>query len=366
MTTQEPAASSLISCELLAPGAIELDHQGLLTCRLTNGMPAGLDIFSAEVRPRVAAATEENFKIQPFRTTQVHIEAGGGSGELPMALQVHRPGHYAVTLDIDLYMSNGKKIRLQTARPIGLRCTAKTGGLTIEVDGVANLQGVNLPPESTVRVGERGNLRVNGDRGPAPSPTSETPAVRIALKEREYDGIAPQLDLRAFFKNWSDDKRKTVGLTYIDPETGAKLEKGRVGGVCCIRVTTHQAGHLTLFGRGTSCEYFVYAPNRHAPEATDLTQRTQGKATQRLDSHWPGNLQPLPLPSAPDDDVIHFGDPGTEQVMAVVTTKPLWPADSPEFMEKLPPSMVISLLKHFERDRDAELGFAEINVEEAG
>ncbi len=341
-------------------------------------MPSGRDIRSAEVQPRVVVATEENFRISPFKPEQVHIKAGGGNARLPMGFQVHRPGRYAVTLDITLATSDGQKIRLQTAEPVEFDCTPRTGGVTIEIDGVANLRGVALPQASTVRVGERGNFRLDAGDGSMPSASAKAPAARIALTEREYLGIARELDLRAFFEDWCKDGRKRADLRYVDPQTNEPLryvdpktneplQTARVKEACCIKVTTHQAGYLTLFGLGTSKAYYVYAPNRVAPDATNLTHRARDKHAPRLDSQLPGNLLPLPLEGAPENETeLHLADPGVEQIMAVVTANPQFDlADPPKFMEELRAEDVIRLLRAIQRDRDAELGFVEIVVERA-
>lgn len=242
---------------------------------------------------------------------------------------------------------------------------SESGATTqIDVEGAALIKNLSGTGALTIKVGKDALIKdLHLGKGASVQFDHAIPGVddliEIQLCQPEIAGLYP-LDLDTLVAHWPN-RQRGLSLTFVDKDSRRISQAFASSDVdqsdlYRARLTTISSGYLTLISQGSSGNYYLMFPNPQgiglAPLATQSTYFFPGP--ELLD------VNQLPY----DEREWTFGFPtGTERLLALLTTQPLWP-EAPPVLSKMTQELLVELFLAALQSPNSEVSLARIETHE--
>lgn len=220
-----------------------------------------------------------------------------------------------------------------------------TGALTIKVGGDALIKDLHLGKGASVQIDH--------------AMPSVDDLIEIQLCQPEIAGLYP-LDLDTLVAHWPNQQRG-LSLTFVDKDNRPISQAFACSDVdqsdlYRARLTTVSPGYLTLISQGASGNYYLMFPNPQGIGLAPLSAQST--------CFFPGpellDVSQLPY----DEQEWTFAFPtGTERLLALLTTQPLW-SEAPPVLSKLTQEALVELFRAARQSSGSEVSLAKIETRE--
>ncbi len=234
----------------------------------------------------------------------------------------------------------------------------------IDVEGAALIKNLSGTGALTIKVGKDALIKdLHLGKGACVQIDHAMPSVddliEIQLCQPEIAGLYP-LDLDTLVAHWPN-RQQGLSLTFVDkddrPITQAFVSSDLDNSdLYRARLMTVSSGYLTLISQGASGKYCLLCPN---PQGIGL-----GPLAAHRCYFFPGqelhDVSQLPL----EEQEWTFGFPtGTERLLALLTTQPLWPEALP-VLSTMTQEALVELFCAARQSPSSEVSLAKIETKE--